>query len=348
MRRLRVNLMSTPLYTDIIRHPSAWKSSDIGGKEGLMHRLGVEHIEALEEALDRTRHKRLELVTRADFDHPVLNSLMAAARDEIMSGHGAVILGGLDMHRFTLDDYARIYWGLGTHLGEAMPQSQRNDRIGHVQKEESNPSSRGYLMDIELGSHCDFHEILSLASFRCAREGGMSGVVSGLAIHNAILQSKPEHLDALYEGFHHVGAPDQPLSAQKVPVFANVGGIVSCYYHGMLWKLAARRLGSQLPQPLQDALEYFDSQARRPDLRADFMLEPGEMLFWHNFVCLHSRSSFKDTADHRRLLLRLWINPLEGRPMPEEFTAQARWMDVAHAHGRAGIDYSEMFAAQPL
>jgi hypothetical protein len=216
-----------------------------------------------------------------------------------------------------------------------------------VQKEQDNPTSRGYLMDIELGSHSDFHEILSLASFSRAQEGGMSGVVSGLAIHNAIYESKPEHLEALYQGFYHVGAPDQPLSAEKVPVFANVNGVVSCYYHGMLWKLAARRMNTPLPQALADALQYFDAQARRPDIRADFMLEPGEMLFWHNFVCLHSRTAFKNSAEHKRLLLRLWINVRRGRPMPPEFTAQARWMDIAHSHGRSGLDYSDLFVTQP-
>jgi hypothetical protein len=115
----------------------------------------------------------------------------------------------------------------------------------------------------------------------------------------------------------------------------------------MLWKLAARRMGVELPQPLTDALEYFDEQARRPDLHAEFTLEPGEMLFWHNFICLHSRTAFQDSAERRRLLLRLWINVADGRRMPAEFIAQARWMDIAHANGRAGIDYSEMFAPPP-
>jgi hypothetical protein len=330
-----------------VDHPSAWKSSDIGGKQGLMHKLGPEHIEALQELLARTRRQPPEAVTREDFAHPSIADLMTSVREAIMNGRGAVVLAGVDLRRFTLDEYTRIYWGLGTYLGTAMPQSERNDRIGYVQKVADNPTSRGYLMDIELGSHCDFHEILSLASFRCAGQGGMSGLVSGLAIHNAILATRPECLEALYEGFYHVGAPDQPVSATKVPIFANVDGVVSCYYHSLLWKLAMRRMGVALPEALADALQYFDAQARRPDLRAEFMLEPGEMLFWHNFICLHSRTAFKDSVEHRRLLLRLWLNVADGRRMPPEFLAQARWMDVAHANGRAGLDYSELFAPQP-
>jgi hypothetical protein len=121
---------------------------------------------------------------------------------------------------------------------------------------------------------------------------------------------------------------------------------MSCYYHPLLWKLASRRMGVALPEALNEAVQYFDEVARRPDIRAEFMLEPGEILFWHNFLCLHSRTAFKDSPEQRRLLLRLWINVADGRRMPPEFLAQARWMDVAHAQGRPGLDYSELFTPQ--
>jgi hypothetical protein len=119
----------------------------------------------------------------------------------------------------------------------------RGDRVGLVQKEQNNPTGRGYLLDIELASHTDLHEVMALASVAPAAEGGLSGVVSGLAVHDEIAAAHPEHLAALYEGFYHTGAPDQPLTARKVPVFARVDGTLSCYYHGMLWRLPARRMG---------------------------------------------------------------------------------------------------------
>jgi len=63
------------------------------------------------------------------------------------------------------------------------PGAWRSDRIGLVQKEQSNSAGRGYLLDIELASH-------------------------------------PAYLAALYEAFCHTGAADQPLTARKVPLFA--------------------------------------------------------------------------------------------------------------------------------
>ncbi len=47
-------------------------------------------------------------------------------------------------------------------------------------------------MDVEaLRSHTDFHEILSLASYRRSAEGGMSGAVSALAIHTSSSPRRP-------------------------------------------------------------------------------------------------------------------------------------------------------------
>ena len=330
-------------YDSPIDHPSAWTSAGIGGKEGLMHRMGPEHVRALGELLERTRHLAPDAVTRADFDHPVINALMLGVRDTIMNGRGAIILSGLDMSRMSQEDYSRIYWGLGTHLGEAAIQSPKLDRIGLVQKEENNPDGRGYQLDIELRSHTDFHEILSLASFRKAAKGGESGVVSSLAIHNVMLEEAPRHLATLYEGFQHGYADPNSLTKEKVPVFCNVGGKVSCFYHALFMLNAARQMGLEgLPQDLRDALACFSGIAQRPEIRADFMLEPGEMLFWHNFMVLHSRQAFTNEGAHKRLLIRLWLHVDDGRPMHPEFAGRARLMDRIHASGATALNYSSL------
>ncbi len=336
-----------PIYDRRIDHPAAWTSAEIGGKEGLTHRMGPEHVQALAELVERTRHLAPDAVTRADFDHPLINDLMKGVRFELMNGRGAIVLQGLDMSRTSLEDYSRIYWGLGAHLGQGAVQSYRGDRIGHVQKEEDNPTGRGYLMDVELRSHTDFHEILSLASFRKAPEGGESGVVSSLAIHNVLLEEAPHHLEALYEGFFHELAGTQQVTADKVPVFCNVDGKVSCYFHGLFQMAAAKTLGVPVPPELVEAQKAFSAIAARPDIRADFMLEPGEMLFWHNFLMLHSRTAFSDTPEQKRLLLRLWLNVPGGRPMHPSFTERARAMDKIHESGQAAIHYTKAGVLSP-
>ena len=337
----------TSIHDRQITHPSAWKSSQIGGKEGLMHRFGPEHAAALMELVDRTRHLEPSEVTRAQFDHPLINDLMKGAREEIMNGRGAIILAGLDMETVSVEDYGRLYWGLGTHLGTGVIQSAKGDRIGYVQKEENNPTGRGYMLDIELRSHTDFHEILSLAAFRKAARGGESGIVSSLAIHNAMLQERPDQLKTLYEGFWHGYALPEHLTQEKVPIFCNVDGVVSCFAHLLFMISASKQMGVPFPEELTEALNTFQEIAHRPEIRADFMLEPGEMLFWHNFQMLHSRQAFTNEGEHKRLLLRLWLHTSPQRPMHPEFTNRARLMDELHVTAAPAIDYTKLGVGVP-
>jgi Taurine catabolism dioxygenase TauD, TfdA family len=328
--------------------PAVWTSASIGGKSGLVHRLRQEHLEALRTLTGRTRHLPLEQIGRTEFDHAAVNELMGAVRRELMSGRGAVILSGVDLAAFPEEDFKRICWGLGTHLGVAAPQSYRRDRLGFVQKEESNPTARGYLMDVELRSHTDFHEVLCLACVRRSERGGESGLASSLAVHNALLESHPELLGALYEGFYQEWAGEQPVSADKIPIFCRVEDKLSCYFHPLALVNAAKALGVSLPAQLEQAMQVFRAQADGPALRVDFMLEPGEILLWHNFLVLHSRRAFQDSSSQRRLLLRLWLNVPQGRPMHPAFSGRARAMDFEHANGRPAIDYAKHGTFTPV
>ena len=66
----------TPVCTHVVDHPSAWTPATLGGKDGLKLALSDEELDAIETLLARTRHKRPQEATRADFDHPVVDRLM--------------------------------------------------------------------------------------------------------------------------------------------------------------------------------------------------------------------------------------------------------------------------------
>ena len=328
--------MTEPRRVD---HPSAWTGAEIGGKEGLIHRISADQARALRALAGRTRSLAPDAITLADVDDPLITELMTAVRFEIMRGKGAVVLSGLDVAGLSEEDYGRIYFGLGLHLGVPAIQSPKQDRIGRVEKVEDNPDKRGYQLDVELRSHTDFHEVLSLASYRKAASGGESGVVSSLAVHNIMLEEAPDKLATLYEGWWHGYVEKEHLTREKVPVFCEVEGKVSCYYHALSFLAAARARGEEMPDSLREAMACFGAIAQRPEVRADFMLEPGEMLFWHNFMMLHSRRSFTDEGANKRLLLRLWLHVPGGRPMHPEFIDRALLMDDIHRSGVTALQY---------
>jgi hypothetical protein len=98
---------------------------------------------------------------------------------------------------------------------------------------------------------------------------------------------------------------------------------------------AAEKMGVALPGNLREALAYVAETAERDDLALRFMLEPGEFVLWHNFLNLHSRTEFENDATHRRLLLRLWLNVPNGRPVVPELYERGATYDRVYQEHRA-------------
>ena len=321
-----------------IDHPSAWTSAAIGGREGLTHRLSTRHLGALSDAAKRIEDKRIGEIAREDFADESIAQLMQAVRFELRHGKGAIILSGFDIDGLGEELFGKLYWGLGTFLGRHAIQSVKGDLLGRVEQLEDNPAGRGYQSNIELGPHTDFHEILSLAGVRGAAQGGESGLVSSLAIYEVIRRERPDLIPALEEGYW-IDNGDGTNTSYKVPVFGRKDSVLSCYYHPMLLWNGAAQSGAELPEKLREGMELIREVAVRPELQARFTLEPGEMMFWHNFTVLHSRTHFENAPGQSRLILRLWIHAEDQRPMPMGYIEKAEQIDAMHGRGEPGLRY---------
>ncbi len=265
-----------------ITSPAAWTNRAIGGEAGLTHRLTPAQLAAFDTLLAKTRHLKPREVTRADFQHPEINALTAWLDETIRHGRGAVLLSGLTREICSEEDMERIYWGIGTHLGEAATQSMLGDRLGHVRHVKDDPVARGYRSNEELTPHTNSYRMVGLMCLQRAERGGRSRIVSGLAIHNAILATRPDLLEPLYEGWYYAIAEArfsaQPVTDFKIPVFCRIDDIVSCGYSRQFIERAAELRGEPLPARLVEALDYFDTLAESEELSIQFMLRPGDML----------------------------------------------------------------------
>ena len=322
-----------PVHRSIIPPPYAWTGADLGGKARLSRPVSPAALAGFDALALRLSGRPLPSITRADFDHPEVNALMAVVREDVMDGRGVSIVSGLDPARYDPEDYRRLYWGMGTHLGRGVVQSFFGDHVARVERNPGLPV-RGTTTDMELRAHTDFHELMSLASISLPVSGGVSGFVSSLAVHNEILRARPELLAPLYEGWFNVSVRDRIPSPHKTPIYCNVGGRVSCFYNRVFFQ-GPEEDAPPMPAALIEAMALMDDIAARPDIRADFTLEPGESVFWHNFLVMHSRSAFVDSGDHRRLLLRLWLHAPDGRPMADEIRERARIIDRDYLEGQS-------------
>ena len=315
----------TPIYSRIIEGPSAWTPASLGGKEGLVHQLDASHLAALDSLLVKTRSKMLEDLRREDFTDEGLAEFLDHVRHEVMNGRCAVVIRGVDRGRYGQEDCARIFWGIGSHLGTPAVQSSRADRLGYVRNEGA-PRARGYRGSGELALHTDSRAVIALMSLQNAATGGHSHLASGATIHNMILRERPDLLEPLYRGYPY-HSTEIELTPCSIPVFSNVDGIVSCAFFESHMRRAARTRSEALPGDLDEALTYFAAVARREDVRIEFMLEPGEIMVCNNFAVLHARTEFVNAPGQERLLLRLWLNVPNGRPIVPELLERARRFD---------------------
>ena len=308
-------------------HPSAWEVSELAGKKGITEELDGNHIRALDDALRSIQAKGIatEDITREDFPLDSIQGSVDRWVEEVEEGRGLLLLSGLSIDNFTKDECAIIFYGLGTHFGQAQSQSHMGDRLGHIVNVGGKDTrERAYRNSVELALHTDSSDIVAMMCLSKAMEGGLSGYSSTPAIYNHMLKNHADLLDTLSDGFYYHLFDDATKDAQitnyRVPVFSEVDGYLSCCYLRSYIELAFKEMQEPRSPTQTKALDVFDEVAHSSQFRLDFMLEPGEITIFNNYTVLHTRTEFFDYEDpvKRRHLLRLWLRSWTPRPIANE------------------------------
>ena len=332
----------TPQYKELLTVPMAWRGSELT-KEQIAFDLSQRQISALEDVLARVEKAGLPMrdIGLEHARHPALDSALAQVFDEIQHGRGIVIVRGLPVTRYSVEQIGKMYWALGAHFGRGVSQSALGDLLGQV-RDETPPgqaeSARGYLSRRELSLHTDLGQIVGLLCVRQSRAGGFSQYASGLAIHNELMSRRPDLMPLYYRGFRYHRRGEQPadhpeITPYNVPVFSNVDGNISVFYVREIAAVAMRDLGLEYTAEELDALDTFRKTAR--ELQFETRLEPGEATFANNLTMLHARSEFDDwdDPDKKRLMLRLWLDAhRDARPSVRELHI------YENKDGASGID----------
>jgi len=318
----------------------------------MAYTLSKEELSALDTALNEVKSKDLavEEVTANDFPLGVLEEAVAGWIQEIDYGKGLVFLQGIPIARYTKDDCALIFWGIGAHMGEAQSQSLAGDRLGHVVNlGGDNPRYRAYQNSTELALHTDATDIVGMMCLVPAREGGLSGYAGAAAIYNELLDHHPDVLPILCEGFHYhlfgEHAPgESPVTEEKTPVFSEKDGCLSISYLRSYIEMAFAHMGKEKTAAESEALDTLDQVAHGPKCFRQFMLSPGDMLFFSNYTVLHNRTAFvdDDDLDKRRHLLRLWLRAHDPRPLVENISAFGKRRGISKQEGRTSIYDGEL------
>ena len=274
----------------------------------------------------------------------------------MLDGRGFVLLRGLPVDRYSREDVAVLYWGMGVHLGYPVVQNSKGHLLGHVTnlgdnaaeapREETSekpriflhPQRRGYSTRGRAYFHVDPCDIVGLLCLHPARSGGQSLVVSSVAIHNEIMKRRPDLLRVLYQPFWTSRQNEIPAGAKpyfQMPMFSYHQGKLTTFFTPGFVRNSENF--PELPRPTDDqraALDLVEEISNEPMFHLSMMLEKGDIQFLHNHVLLHTRTEYEDFdgVDRRRHLARLWLVTPESRPLPH-------WIYDCTGGGRRGGIY---------
>ncbi len=125
-----------------------WLGSDFVDDESWIRVFTLYEIIEIEGAMRIVQRKGItvEEINREQFLLPSLEKAFSGIQEEIEGGRGFVVLRGLPLRRYTLEEARLIYWGIGTHIGRAVSQNVEGDLIGDirvVQTALDDPHKRG-------------------------------------------------------------------------------------------------------------------------------------------------------------------------------------------------------------
>src|SRR5262245_40322056 len=109
---------------EIITGPGAWLGPEIQRDESWICRLDAAAVEEIDTALDRVKRAGARIPFGRDmFPLPRVATLLDRVLEEVEWGRGLVLIRGIPRSRYTDDECALIYWGLGVHLGSPVSQN---------------------------------------------------------------------------------------------------------------------------------------------------------------------------------------------------------------------------------
>jgi hypothetical protein len=192
-----------------VEGPSAWIGADMRRREAeWSYRLSPAEIAEIEAATQAVRAHGLDIaeIRRDDFPLPTLGPVLDRLRTEVVDGRGFALLRGLPVEDRPIAESATAYWGIGSHFGTARSQNAKGHLLGHVFDlgqglSATNPNLRSYATAERQNFHIDRCDVVALLCLRRAKSGGLSTIVSSMAVHNAMAERRPDLLERLYRPF---------------------------------------------------------------------------------------------------------------------------------------------------
>ena len=335
------------MIESVTAHPEAvWYGPQFTGDDGWIHNLTAAHIAELGAAADRALAGRTPMAQMTDraFDLGETASLLAQIQAEVVDGRGFALIRGVPVEDWGTEKSAMAYWAIGLHVGWPISQNAKGHLLGHVcdlRPDLTDPETRKYSTNLAQPYHTDSCDVVALLCLHEAAEGGLSSMASSVTIYKEMMERRPDLASVLSRSFPVDRKGEVPEGGDEFYMLAVVhdfAGFISVLYARDFIDGSQRHPEApRLTAAQVEAMDMFDELAASPELRMDMELQRGDVQFVHNHQIVHSRTAYTDHPElsRRRHLLRLWLAPPNGRPLPPGFAE--RYGSVEQGTRRGGI-----------
>jgi hypothetical protein len=311
--------------------PRVWRGEDIAARsEEWTYQLSAIDIAELDAALAAAEQQGLDVldITREGFPLPTLGKTLDRIQDNLQQGVGFAMIRGVPVQRYSREQAAIAYFGIGAYLGEAVSQNARGHALGHVYDlgvDATLPLGRGYQTSQKLNFHTDPADIVGLLCLKKAKAGGLSSIVSSGAVFNAMLTKRPDLVQVLTETLYRDRRGEIPDGREpwyRLPVFNfRDGNMTTNYVRSTIEKAQRFENLPRLTETQRDAFALLEEIAADPRMVLNIEFEPGDIQFLNDHYIMHSRTAYQDfeEPEQRRHLLRLWLAADAGPPLADAY-----------------------------
>jgi len=303
--------MARTSLTPLVTHPAPWTGNDLARAPAQwLYELSAEEIGELDEAINRVVRDDVPFtaIDRTSFPLPTLAARVAAWVDQVRDGFGFVVIRGLPVMRWSLDETRRGFLGLGRHIGELIRQNAAGDLVADVRAERGagDPSARRYETSDETPFHTDGSDMIALLCLRQGRSGGQSSIVSSVAVINQVAHERPDLVSLLFEPWPFAMTADA-TDHFELPLVSTVSPFSLFYIRWYIEQSQSQANTPRLSARHTELLDLIDAAACEHHLEIEF--RPGDLQLLSNRTVMHARTTFEDWDEpaRRRHLLRLWL-----------------------------------------
>ncbi|KAF7777585.1 hypothetical protein Agabi119p4_3657 [Agaricus bisporus var. burnettii] len=306
-----------PGFPEKVEGPVVWEGKDWTSEDQWVYRLSNDELQEINDALKYFEGlaKPMGYVNRETFPLPKLGPVLYDLAKELYSGRGFFVLRTIPVDDYTLAQLAIIYTGVSSHVGSARGKQDGTGAVlAHIKDltvshahEQGGIGNSAYTTDKQV-FHTDVGDLIALFALDNAAEGGTSRISSGPRVYNELAATRPDLIHTLAEEWPLDSFGGDPGYTKRPLLYNEDGHIVIQYSRRHFTGYGEQRRSPNIPpisEAQAEALDALHYTAEKYSLGLNF--QKGDIQYINSMGLLHARDAFRDSVEHTRHLIRLWL-----------------------------------------